>query len=307
MACSAGVKGRANMDAYLVAIAIQVLIYTLLCIGLNLHYGFTGLINFGHVAFYCIGAYTSALLAIAGFPIWIAMVAAILLAALSSYPIGILSLRLGSHYLAIVTLGFSEVIRLFAHNEEWLTGGAEGLTAIPKPFLSLGVGTGTETAYMGVLIVLILIAVVVTLRLVKSPFGRVIEAIRDGEDAVRSLGKDPARFKMQVLMIGAGLAGLAGALQAHYITYLTPEQFTPLVTFLVWMAMIMGGTGKISGAVVGSTILLAILEGSRFLRDVLPGVSEVDMASVRLGAVGLALILFTLYRPQGLMGDYSKR
>jgi branched-chain amino acid transport system permease protein len=152
-----------------------------------------------------------------------------------------------------------------------------------------------------------IVAVYVFLRLARSPFGRIIEAIRDSEDAVRALGKDPAGFKMRVLMIGAGLAGLAGALQAHYITYLTPDQFTPLVTFLVWMAMIMGGTGRISGAVVGSGILMAILEGSRFIRDFLPGVSAVEMTSVRLGAIGLALILFTLYRPQGLMGGYIDR
>ena len=119
--------------------------------------------------------------------------------------------------------------------------------------------------------------------------------------------KDPARFKVQVLMIGAALAGVAGAFYAHYITYIVPEQFVPLVTFYVWMAMIMGGVGRISGAIVGAALLMLFLEGSRFLRDFVPGISEVEMASVRLGVVGLALILFTLYRPQGLMGDYTRR
>jgi branched-chain amino acid transport system permease protein len=294
------------MDAYLVAVSIQVCIYVLLCLGLNLHYGFTGLINFGHVAFYCVGAYTSALLTVNGTPVWIGLLCATVAGAITAYPIGLLSLRLGSHYLAIVTLGFSEVVRLFAHNEAWVTGGAEGMMNIPRPFLSLGVGPGA-LAYLGLLLTLNMGAIYVTLKLARSPFGRIIEAIRDSEEAVRALGKDPAGFKMRVLMIGAGLAGLAGALQAHYITYLTPEQFTPLVTFLVWMAMIMGGTGRISGAVVGSGILLFIFEGSRFIRDFVPGISAVDMASVRLCAVGLALILFTLYRPQGLMGDYSNR
>ena len=294
------------MEAYLVAVAIQILIYVLLCLGLNLHYGYTGLINFGHVAFYCIGAYTSALLTIADFPIWIGLVGAVLAGALASYPIGLLSLRLESHYLAIVTLGFSEIIRLFAHNEQWLTGGAEGLMGIPRPFIGLGVHPGA-IAYLLLLLGLNLIAVYIILKLARSPFGRVLEAIRDCEEAVRALGKDPAGFKMRVLMIGAGLAGLAGALQAHYINYLTPEQFTPLVTFLVWMAMIMGGTGRIWGSVVGAGLLLFIFEGSRFIRDFLPGISAIDMASVRLGVVGLALILFTLYRPQGIMGDYSER
>lgn len=295
------------MEAYLVAVGIQALIYLLLCLGLNLHYGFTGLINFGHVAFYAVGAYVSGLLTVNGVPVWIGLVLATLAGAVSAYPVGLLSLRLGSHYLAIVTLGFSEVVRLVINNEGWLTRGVEGVTGIPRVFLSLGVGHGAEAAYLGLLLVVNVVAVAAIWRLARSPYGRLIQAIRDAEEAVRALGKDPARYKMQVLAIGAGLAGLAGGLQAHYITYLTPEQFTPLVTFLVWMAMIMGGTGRVSGAVVGSGILLFILEGSRFLRDFMPGVSAVDMASVRLGAVGLALILFTLYRPQGLMGDYARR
>ena len=113
--------------------------------------------------------------------------------------------------------------------------------------------------------------------------------------------KGPARFKIQVLVVGAALAGIAGAFYAHYITYIVPDQFIPLVTFYVWMAIIMGGVGRVSGAIVGTAILMLFLEGSRFLRDIVPGVSEVDMASVRIGAVGLLLVLFIMYRPQGLM------
>lgn len=294
------------MEAYLVAVLIQALIFLLLCLGLNLHYGFTGLINFGHVAFYAIGAYASALVTLAGAPIWVGLLVAIAIGGLSAYPIALLSLRLGSHYLAIVTLAFSEVVRIVAQNEIWLTNGTEGITAIPRPFLELGVGVGAEPAYLALLVAINIVAVIVILRLVRSPFGRMIQAIRDSEDAVRAIGKDPARFKMRVLLIGAGLAGLAGALQAHYVTYISPEGFTPLVTFLVWMAMIMGGTGRIAGAVIGSGILMLVLEGTRFLRDVMPWISAVEMASVRLAAVGLALILFTLYRPQGIAGDYRR-
>ncbi|MEP7058794.1 MAG: branched-chain amino acid ABC transporter permease, partial [Caldimonas sp.] len=120
---------------------------------------------------------------------------------------------------------------------------------------------------------------------------------------VEAIGKDPRRLKVQVFMLGSGLAGLAGAFYAHFITYLSPDQFLPLVTFYVWIAMIIGGTGRTTGAVAGSFILMVFLEGSRFARDWIPGVSEVQMASVRLALVGLALILFTLYRPQGIMGS----
>ncbi len=129
-----------------------------------------------------------------------------------------------------------------------------------------------------------------------------IEAIRDNEEAVKALGKNPARFKIQVLMLGAALAGVAGGFYAHYIGYIVPEQFIPLITFYVWMAIIIGGVGRISGAVAGTLILMTFLEGSRFLRGTIPFVSEVEMASVRIGVIGLALVLFTLYRPQGLMG-----
>jgi branched-chain amino acid transport system permease protein len=152
-----------------------------------------------------------------------------------------------------------------------------------------------------------ILAVIAFLRIVKSPFGRMIEAIRDNEDAVKALGKDPARFKIQVLVLGAVLAGLSGGFYAHYIGYVSPDQFLPIVTFYVWMAIIMGGVGRISGALVGTLLLMGFLEGSRFLRDLLPFISAVEMASIRIGVVGLALILFTIYRPQGLMGDYTRR
>jgi branched-chain amino acid transport system permease protein len=107
-------------------------------------------------------------------------------------------------------------------------------------------------------------------------------------------------------MLGGGFAGLAGAFYAHYVTYISPDQFLPIITFYVWIAMIMGGAGTLSGAIVGSAILLIFLEGSRFLRDVVPVVSEVQMASLRLAAIGLALVLFMLYRPQGLIADRSQ-
>ena len=290
------------MTAYLVAVAIVALIYMLLTIGLNLQYGYTGLINFGVVAFFGIGAYTSALLSLAGWPLVPAFIVAMIAGALVSYPIGLLSLRLSDDYLAVVTLGFSEVVRLFIQQEQWLTRGVQGLPGIPRMFQSLGVGEYAELATLAVLILCNLAAIALMLHLVRSPYGRLIQAIRDDEVAVEVIGKDPRRLKIQVFMLGAGLAGLAGAFYAHFITYLSPDQFLPLVTFYVWIAMIIGGTGRTSGAVAGSLILMIFLEGSRFARDWIPGVSEVQMASVRLALVGLALILFTLYRPQGLMG-----
>jgi branched-chain amino acid transport system permease protein len=295
------------MEAYLIAIAIITAIYVLLALGLNLQYGLTGLINFGHVGFFCVGAYTAAVLSKHGFPPLMTFPVAALLAALAAWPLGLVSLRLREDYFAIVSLGFSEVVRLVATSERWLTNGVQGISGIPKLMDGLIPRAVEPVAVLALLVAVNLIAILMMRRIANSPFGRVIEAIRDNEEAVKSLGKDPAGFKMKVLMLGAGLAGVAGAFYAHYISFISPEQFIPLVTFQIWMAIIMGGVGRVSGALVGTLILMLFLEGSRFLRDVIPFIPDVEMASIRLGVVGLAIVLFTLYRPQGLMGDFTRR
>ncbi len=272
-----------------------------------MQYGLTGLINFGHVGFFAIGAFTSALLALAGLPTPLSLAAAAATSAIVAWPIGLVALRLREDYFAVVTLGFGETVRLIVTSERWLTNGVQGIPGIPRLFPA-DHGAAGAVATLLVLCICCLGGALVLQRLARSPFGRMIEAIRDNEDAVRALGKNPAAFKTRVLALGSALAGLAGGFYAHVITYLSPDQFTALVTFYVWMAMILGGVGRVSGAVLGALLLMAFLEGTRFVRDALPGlVSEVEMASVRLGAVGLALILFTLFRPQGLVGDYSRR
>lgn len=290
------------MDAYLIAISTVTLIYVLLALGLTLQFGLTGLINFGHVAFFAIGAYASALLALQGVPLPLCFLAAAVIPALTAVPIGLVTLRLREDYFAVVTLGFSEVVRVVITNEQWLTSGTQGIPGIPRLYPSLS-GMIGQTAVLATIAAATLAAIWMINRMARSPFGRTIQAIRDNEEAVRALGKDPVWFKVQVLAVGAGLAGVAGAFYAHYITYITPDQFIPLVTFYVWMAIIMGGAARISGAIAGTILLMLFLEGSRFLHDVIPGISEVSMASVRIGVVGLLLIVFVIKRPQGLMGS----
>lgn len=294
------------MSAYFVAIGIVSLIYMLLALGLTLQFGLTGLINFGHVGFFAIGAYTSALLSLQGVPLPLSFLAAAIVPGLMALPIGLISLRLRDDYFAIVTLGFSEVVRAVITNARELTGGTQGIPGIPRMYPGL-TGLPAQLAVLATVGLVTLAAVWMIVRIARSPFGRMIQAIRDNEVAVKALGKDPARFKVQVLAVGAALAGIAGAFYAHYITYIVPDQFIPLVTFYVWMAIIMGGASRISGAVLGTAILMAFLEGSRFVHDFLPGVSEVHMASVRIGIVGLLLIVFVIKRPQGLMGDTTQR
>ncbi|WP_457090340.1 branched-chain amino acid ABC transporter permease [Microvirga sp. P5_D2] len=295
------------MEAYFIAIATIGLIYALLSLGLTLQYGLTGLINFGHVGFFAIGAYVSALLTLAGAPIAIGFAGAMVIAGLAALPIGLVSLRLRDDYFAIVTLGFSEVVRIVIISEQWLTHGVQGIPGIPRLYSGMSLGIGTQLAVMATVLAATIFAARIIHRIARSPFGRTIEAIRDNEEAVKALGKDPARYKVQVLVVGAAFAGLAGAFYAHYVTYIAPDQFIPLVTFYVWMAIIMGGVGRVSGAIVGALILMTFLEGSRFLPDLIPGIAQSEMGSVRIGVVGLALILFTLFRPQGIMGDFTKR
>jgi branched-chain amino acid transport system permease protein len=289
------------MNAYLLAVGTMVLIYALLAIGLNLQYGETGLINFGHVAFFALGAYTSGLLSLRGWPLAATFAVAAVVAALAAVPLGLAALRLREDYLAIVTLGFSETVRITLQQEQWLTNGVQGVPGLPKLFASLGHGSADIATFLALVLAVALAAWAAHL-LKASPFGRLLRAIRDNEAGVIALGKDPARFKIQVFMFGAALAGVAGAFYAHYLTFISPEQFVPLVTFYVWMSIILGGVGSVRGALAGTTLLMAFLEGSRFLRDLVPGVAEVQMASVRLAVVGLAIILFVLYRPQGLFG-----
>lgn len=289
------------MDAYLVSIAIVVLIYALLAIGLNLQYGETGLINFGHVAFFAIGAYTSALLSLKGVPLWLSFPAAAGIASLAAVPLGMAALRLREDYLAIVTLGFSETTRLVIQQEEWLTRGVQGLPGVPALFASAGTGT-RNWMQLGALVCAVLLAVVAVRLLQRSAFGRLLRAIRDNEPAVAAVGKDPAGYKIRVFMLGAALAGVAGAFYAHFVTFITPEQFVPLITFYVWMSIILGGVGSMRGALMGTLVLVVFLEGSRFLRDLVPAIAEAQMAHIRLGVVGLALILCMLYRPQGMFG-----
>jgi len=293
------------MDAYLVAVFTVVLIYALLAIGLNLQYGESGLINFGHVAFFALGAYASALTALAGWPLPLSFALGAFVAAVSAIPVGLAALRLREDYLAIVTLGFSESVRLVLQQEREITLGVQGVPGIPKLFGSLGPRL-TDWAILGALLIAVAMAAWATYWLKNSPFGRLLRAIRDNEAAVVAVGKDPAIFKIQVFMFGAALAGLSGAFYAHFLTFISPEQFVPLVTFYVWMSIILGGIGSLRGALAGTLLLVAFLEGSRFIRDIFPGIAEVQMASVRLALVGLAIIVFVLWRPQGLFGTVQR-
>lgn len=287
------------MISYLLAIGTLGMVYALLALALNFQWGYTGLINFGVAGFFAIGAYTTAILTGHGWPVLPAVIAAVLVGVLLGFPIALLSVRLRDDYLAITTLGFSEVVRLLAVNEGWLTNGTNGISNIPQLFPGMVNATYAWVVFC-VLAVIVLATYLLLERLGRSPFGRTLEAIREDETAVMAIGKSPTNFKTRSFVIGTGIIGLAGALYAHYINYVSPEQFLPLVTFYVWMALILGGAGSNLGALAGSFVLVVFLEGSRFLKDLFPMIDEPRLAAARYIVVGLALILLILYRPNGI-------
>ncbi len=282
------------MTDYLIALATIAGIQVLLTLGLTLHYGTTGLVNFGHVAFYALGAYSSALLTLAGVPFLLAMAFGVVLAVLASALVGVATLRLREDYFAILTLGFSELLRLLLLNAREITRGALGIPGVPRPWTHVP-GVPDHVAYLGLVLVAVLVAFALSAILARSPLGRTLRAIRDDDQAAMALGKDVLRFRLTSLGWGAGLAAVAGSLWAHYVTYVVPDQFTPEITFYTWMAMIIGGPGSTRGAVWGTAILVVVLEGTRFAKDLFPMLDAPRLAALRQIVIGLGLIVMTVY------------
>ena len=290
------------MTAYLTAIATLVGVRALLTLGLNVQWGLTGLVNLGVVAFFAIGAYTSALLAVAGAPLAVAWPAAIVLATAAGAGLATIALRLREDYLAIVTLGFAEVLRLFLLNEAWLTRGANGVTGIPRPLHARFAGH-YDLAYLALVLAAVALAYAALERVRRSPFGRVLRAIREDETVAAVAGKPVFRFKVQAFALGAAVAGLAGILFAHYLAYVEPNMFLPQESLLVWLALILGGSGNNRGALLGSAVLLGLLEGSRFAKDVIPFLTGVRLAATQQILVGVVLVVLMVRRPEGLLPE----
>lgn len=293
------------MTAYLIAMAVQAGLYALLALSLNLQWGYSGLLNFGVAGFVAVGAYAYAIAYTVGdLGVVPSILIAIVVGGIVAYPMGLASIRVRvGFYLAIVTLGFSEVVRSVIVNESWLTNGTRGM-AVPRFFPGLS-NEGNQLALLGIILAAVLVVYLVFQRIGRSPFGRTLEAIRDNEDAARSLGKPVAGFKIQVFIIGSAVAAGAGALTAVNVGFLVPDQFLPILTFNVWMAMIIGGSGSNKGVLLGSVLLVLFVEGSRFLKDILPEgveISDAKLAALRLMIVGAALIIVPTYWPRGILG-----
>jgi branched-chain amino acid transport system permease protein len=288
--------------AYLLAIATLVAIRALLTLGLNVQWGLTGLVNLGVVAFFGVGAYTAGLLAVAGVALPVAWACAIVLAAAAGIAMATVALRLREDYLAIVTLGFAEVLRLFLLNEAWLTRGANGITGIPRPLHAV-FGRHYDVFYLAVVVAAVAAVYWALQRVGGSPFGRVLRAIREDETVAAVAGKSVFRFKVQAFALGAAIAGLAGIFFAHYLAYVEPNMFLPQETLFVWLALILGGSGNNRGALLGSLVLMGLLEGSRFAKDFIPFLTGVRLAAAQQMLVGLALVALMIHRPEGLLPE----
>ena len=297
---------------YLVFFTIIASIYALLTLGLNIQWGYTGLFNVGIAGFFAIGAYTSTILTkppspnhLGGFsqPFIIGLIGASIFAGLIAALIGIPTLRLKEDYLAIVTLGIAEIIRLLFKNESWLSNGKRGIRGIPQP-LHKFILIDYNYFYVLLILSIVLISFILIEKIIRSPWGRVLRAIREDEKAVMAIGRNVFKFKMQALILGSMIMGLAGALYAHQIKFISPDAFEPMLgTFIIWIMLIAGGSGNNMGAILGAFGIWGIWTGTEFLTDHLPAMLQAQSGSIRIIIIGLILEVILLIRPAGILGE----
>jgi branched-chain amino acid transport system permease protein len=288
--------------------------YAIICLGLNVQWGMTGLFNVGVAGFVGVGAYASALLTTPaspdhlggfGLPIAAGWIGGALAAGLLTLLVGALTIRLRADYLAIATFGAAVVVQLCALNLEPVTGGPFGIGFIPRPFSNLA----GEPLTFSLLNLAVLMAVVAAVylaleRLVRSPWGRVLRAIREDETAALALGKNAVKFRLQAFAIGGGIMGLAGAAHAHFIGFVAPDNYVPILTFQVWAMLIVGGSGNNRGAVLGAYLVWGFWAASGgVLRMVVPQAEQARAAALQVVLIGVLIALMLLWRPRGLVGE----
>lgn len=297
---------------YALFMAIFIAIYALLALGLNIQWGFAGLFNAGIAGFFAVGAYTSAILTteavdgrIGGFDLHfvIGWIGAMIAAALVAWPIGKICLRFRSDYLAIASIGIAEIIRLVIKSEPALTNGARGIPGIPRPMSDIGY-MESQIAYLIIVLAVLIAAYVLVERQFNAPWGRMMRAIRDNEDAAKAMGKDVEFRRLEAFIFGAALMGLGGALFAHFNRSITPEAIDPMVaTFLVWIMLILGGSGNNRGAILGAAVVWIIWSVSEIATDRLPHEYAIQAKYIRLFLIGLMLQLVLRFRPEGLLPE----
>jgi branched-chain amino acid transport system permease protein len=301
---------------YLIALGTMSGIYAVLCLGLNLQWGFAGLFNAGIAAFFAIGAYSAAILTTPespnylggfGLPIVLAWPIAMALAGAVAWAIGRICLRLQGDYLAMATIGIAEVIRLIIKNEEWLTSGTRGIPNIPRPFQDLSV-PWNAVAFLALVVALVLVIYWAAERAWASPWGRALRAIRDSDVAAAAIGKDVTQFRVEAFVLGAMVMALAGALSAHYFKFLGTSATEPMmVTFLVWVMLIVGGSGNNRGAILGAALIWVIWSATELLTNRLPGEWITRTSYIRVLLIGILLQVVLQRYAKGLVPERPPR
>ena len=290
--------------------------YAIICLGLNVQWGMTGLFNVGIAAFVAVGAYTSALLTTPdtaerfggfGMPIAVGWLGAAIVSGALSWAVGALTIRLRSDYLAIATFGVAVTVQLCMLNLQSVTGGAFGIGFIPRPFADLqGNALLFSLANCGLMALVLLVLYLALQHLSRSPWGRVLRAIREDEVAAQALGKRPVRFRLQAFTVGGAIMGLAGAAQAHFIGFIAPDNYMPLLTFQVWAMLIVGGSGNNRGAIAGAILVWGLWAvTAAAVSALVPPEEQARAAALQIVAIGVGLCLMLLLRPRGLFGEVS--
>jgi branched-chain amino acid transport system permease protein len=282
---------------YAIHVAGLLGIYCILCIGLNITIGYTGLLDLGFTAFYAIGAYSAALLSIKGVPFWLILPIALLIGGFIRYLIGAPVLRLRGDYLAIVTLAFGEIVRLVANNFDQLTNGPKGLPRVGERIAEIRLFSMVfkeDIQFYYLILFFLICTIIVTYRLERSRIGRALVAIREDELAAQLSGINVARIKSVAFVLSGLFGALAGTIYVHWIGFISPEMFTFWESVFLVSMIVIGGMGNISGVILGVFLLAGIPE---ILRPAL-GTRFVDYRMIIFGAVMTAVIIF---RPQGIL------
>jgi len=300
--------------SYLVFFATTASILAIAVLGLNLQWGNTGLFNGGVVAFFGAGAYGTLILGgtpqdghLGGFGLFylLALFGGMVAAALIAWVVGLLTLRLRHDYLAIATFGVAVAFENLMRNAEWLAGGAKGIRGFERPFRAeLGDGFLYNLLFF-VVVLLILIATYLFLeRLVASPFGRLLRAIREDEEAARSLGKSPTRIRLTAFVTGSVILGLAGGLYGTFYAFVSPQDVLPTLTFQIWAMLIVGGAGNNRGAIFGAFLIWGAWTASGWaLSRFAPVEAQLYTGSVQFVLIGSVIVGMLMWRPQGLLPE----
>jgi len=285
---------------YLLHILILIGIYVILSVSLNLIVGYTGLLSIAHATFYGVGAYVAALMALnLHSPFLVNILCAVVLSGLLGALVGIPSLRIRDDYFVIATFAFQVITFSVLNNWVSFTGGPMGLPGIPQPAI-FGLQISSHVGFLILVGIFCALALWVTHRTVRSPFGRVLKAIREDEVFAKAAGKNVAAYKVLVFVIGAGMAAVAGVMYAHYISFIDPTSFTVMESIFIISIVIIGGSGSLWGPVVGAMVLVVLPELLRFV-----GLPSSVAANVRQIIYGGLLVAFMMWRPRGFLGEYA--